>query len=308
MMFFMFPETRYTRLSSSSSGGSSINSRNDRDDNVVTQTTQSKTITGAAAAEKSEAPTLSSSPSNDHITLAASTHHRPIGRPSCAQFSLIPKLQFEGREILFRDIIAPIQIFTFPIICWVAFAFGFATNCLLALNLTQSQVFAAPPYLFNPAQVGFVNFAFVVGGVIGLLTAGPFSDWVSMRATIRNKGVREAEMRLIALVPYIAICLVGMVVTAVGYQRKWPWEAIVIIGYGFVGVECIAIPAIVISVCLWISSKGKVWRLANSEKYAVDCYKHLPGQIMVCATIVKNTWGVSYFYFFVPPLHFASTL
>jgi len=81
------------------------------------------------------------------------------------------------------------------------------------LNLTQSQVFAAPPYLFTPAQVGFVNFAFVVGGVIGLLTAGPFSDWVALRATARNKGVREAEMRLIALVPYVTIYLIEMIVS-----------------------------------------------------------------------------------------------
>ena len=52
----------------------------------------------------------------------------------------------------------------------------------------------------------------MVGGVIGLLTAGPISDSVSMRATVRNNGVREAEMRLIALVPFICIELVGMTV------------------------------------------------------------------------------------------------
>lgn len=74
-------------------------------------------------------------------------------------------------------------------------------------------MFAAPPYLFTPAQVGFVNFAFVVGGVVGLLTAGPVSDWFSMRATVKNGGVREAEMRLVALFPYLAICLVGMTVS-----------------------------------------------------------------------------------------------
>lgn len=28
------------------------------------------------------------------------------------------------------------------------------------------------------------------------------------------------------------------------------------------------------------------------EQYAIDCYKHIPGQIMVSATIVKNTFGV----------------
>ncbi len=39
-----------------------------------------------------------------------------------------------------------------------------------------------------------------------------------------------------------------MKVVAVGYQRKWPWEEIVIIGYGFAGIIVVAIPAILITV------------------------------------------------------------
>lgn len=221
-MVFMFPETRYNRPSTSSSSITSssandhpIGIEDEESINVVVQTSQksAEKLTQTQEEKKKATATLifSRMPSDDHVQDVS--YHRPVGRPSKAQFSLIPKSQFEGKETIFRDIIAPLQIFTFPIICWVAFAFSFATNCLLALNLTQSQVFAAPPYLFNPAEVGFVNFAFVVGGVIGLLTAGPFSDWVSMRATVKNKGVREAEMRLISLLPYIAICLVGMVVS-----------------------------------------------------------------------------------------------
>jgi hypothetical protein len=206
----MFPETRYNRPAAPSSSGSITSASDDKtlrmskdeEIHVASQTTQTK-----GPEEKG-----AKSQTKYHVHTAAD-RSRPVGRPSKEQFSLIPKAQFEAKDIIFRDIVAPIQIFTFPIICWVAFAFGFSTNCLLALNLTQSQVFAAPPYLFNPAQVGFVNFAFVVGGMIGLMTAGPFSDWVSMRATKRNNGVREAEMRLVALVPYIAICLVGMVVS-----------------------------------------------------------------------------------------------
>jgi MFS family permease len=116
--------------------------------------------------------------------------------------------------MVLRDIVSPLQIFAFPIVLWASLSMGFAANCLLALNLTQAQVFHPPPYNFNPAQIGFVNFAFVVGAIIGLLTAGPVSDWVSMRATRKNNGVREAEMRLIALVPFIVVCLVGMTVSA----------------------------------------------------------------------------------------------
>lgn len=290
MMIFMFPETRYIR---SISGRSSQTP----DSNTVTTSTKdaevSITQTTIQTTIKQEEDTLQpSTPKKTIDHVYASRTLRPVGRPSKAQFSLIPKPYWEGSLLLFRDFVSPVQIFTFPIVFWATFSFGFAANCLLALNLTESQVFAAPPYLFNPGQVGYVNFAFAVGAVIALLTAGPFSDWIALWAAKRNGGVREAEMRLWALVPYIAICLIGMTVSAVGYQRHWSWQVIVVVGYGFVGIEVIAIPAIVIS-------------------YAVDCYKHIPGQIMVSATIVKNTFGFGMIFFynnwavsagFIPPV------
>lgn len=217
-MFFIFPETRYRRTPETASGpepGTDITI------NSIEKTTVRQFLTQTTARIGSEtgsdAGSDDISPVRSHVASAEAhlTGNENLGKghPVRAQFSIVPEIEFDGAKILFRDILAPIQIFTFPIICWVVFSFGFATNCLLALNLTQSQVFAAPPYLFTTDKVGFVNFAFVVGGIIGLTTAGPFSDWVSMRATIRNGGVREPEMRLIALVPYIAICLVGMVVS-----------------------------------------------------------------------------------------------
>jgi hypothetical protein len=207
-MVFLSPETLYRRPDSTASDQSFSTGQTTPLESKVegVNMTQASSDTEKAPSSISK----SQQGSNDHVR---SLPERPVGRPSKHQFSLIPKPEFEGKDLIFRDILAPIQIFSFPIILWAAFSLGFAANCLLSLNLTQSQVFAAPPYLFTPAQVGFVNFAFVVGGVIGLLTAGPFSDWVSMRATVRNNGVREAEMRLVALVPYVCICLVGMTVS-----------------------------------------------------------------------------------------------
>jgi hypothetical protein len=45
-----------------------------------------------------------------------------------------------------------------------------------------------------------------------------------MKLTICNNGIREPEMRLVAMVPYIFIMILGNVVNAVGYQKKWPWQ------------------------------------------------------------------------------------
>jgi MFS family permease len=81
------------------------------------------------------------------------------------------------------------------------------------------------------------NFATLIGGTIGMLTAGPLSDWVSMRATRLNNGIREPEMRLPSLIPFVLCSLIGTLVTAYGYQHAWRWEIIVIIGYTMLGVQ-----------------------------------------------------------------------
>lgn len=59
-----------------------------------------------------------------------------------------------------------------------------------------------------------------------------------------------------------------------GVQDKWPWPAVVVVGFGLVGVQVVAIPTIVIT-------------------YAIDSYKPVTGEIMVIATVCKNTFGVS---------------
>ena len=136
------------------------------------------------------------------------------GAPSLSQrFSVFPKPDLYALKFIWRDLIAPLSIAFYPIILWASMAMGFAANCILNLNITQSQVFGAPPYNFSPSAVGLVNLAFVGGAAIGLMTAGPLSDWVSMRSTKRNQGIREPEMRLPALLPYIAACLVGNTVS-----------------------------------------------------------------------------------------------
>jgi len=80
------------------------------------------------------------------------------GRPSKAQFSVFQPTDPEAIKTVFRHIVTPIQIFFFPIVFWAAMSMGAAANALLDVNLTQSQVFSAPPYNFSPASVGFINF------------------------------------------------------------------------------------------------------------------------------------------------------
>ncbi|KAK3110093.1 hypothetical protein LTR53_015974 [Teratosphaeriaceae sp. CCFEE 6253] len=186
------------------------------------------------------------------------------GKPSKAQWSPIQKPDSRWLSFVVRDITTPFIVFFNPIVFWAALMLMGPADLLLMFNLTD----------------GYTNFAFFIGGIIGVLTAGPFSDWLARRATIKNNGIREAEMRLPALLPYCCIFLISHVVGAVGYEKLWPWQAIVVCGFGFCGLAVTSMPTIAIA-------------------YAVDCYKPISGEIMVVATVMKNVLGfcLSYWVF-----------
>lgn len=203
------------------------------------------------------------------------------GRPSKSQFTLFQKPDPRWKGFLVRDVLSPFRVFFYPIIFWAGLNVAGPANLLLFWNLTESAVLAAPPYNFSASAVGYSNFAFLVGGTIGLLTAGPFSDWVANRATRRNNGIREAEMRLPALIPFFVTTVIGIVVGGLGYQRQWSWPIILVFGYGLTGLSVTTIPTIAIA-------------------YAVDCYKPISGEIMVVATVLKNTCGFGMSYWVAP--------
>ena len=202
------------------------------------------------------------------------------GRPGKSQWMPIQKPDNKWLSFIVRDITTPVIIFFNPIVFWAALMLAGPADLLLLFNLSESGLLSSPAYGFGPGAVGYTNFAFFAGGIIGVLTAGPLSDWWARKATMKNNGIREAEMRLPALIPYSCFFIISHVVGAVGYQRLWPWPAIVVCGFGFSGLAVTSIPTIAIA-------------------YAVDCYKPISGEIMTVATVLKNVLGfcLSYWIF-----------
>jgi hypothetical protein len=145
------------------------------------------------------------------------------GTPSKKQFKL---WQLDGNNIktVLISFYIPWKLLTFPIVELAAFVVSWSASCFLTLNLTQSQAFARPPYNFNSQTIGFFNFAILIGSFIGLATNGLLSDWISMKATRKNRGIREPEMRLPAMIPYVIISIIGNFIVAFGYEYKWDWK------------------------------------------------------------------------------------
>ncbi|OBT79914.1 hypothetical protein VF21_01585 [Pseudogymnoascus sp. 05NY08] len=202
-----------------------------------------------------------------------------FGGPNRNQF--LPFSKYERNESLLQALWIPIRVTAFPIVQWASFVFSWSASCFLVANITQSAALAGPPWNFSAAAVGYTNLALFGGASIALVTAGPLSDWISMRATMHNNGIREPEMRLPTLILFSAAALLGGLIVSYGYQYGWPWEAIVILGYTLLGMQLAALAAI-------------------ATTYAIDSYKPVAGEFLISATVVKNLWGYGLSQFLNP--------
>ncbi|ORY10287.1 major facilitator superfamily domain-containing protein [Clohesyomyces aquaticus] len=225
--------------------------------------------------------TAASSDSEDNNIGAVSVGK---GRPAFKQFMPFQKPDSRWKMFVIRDTWTPIKVFFNPIILWAGLMLAGPADLVLFFNMSESVIFAAPPYLFNPQSVGYTNFAFVVGALIGLATAGPYSDWVAARAARKNNNIREAEMRLPALWGYMVVTMLALILGGCAYQYQWQWGLTIVFGYGLAGLSVTTVPTIAIA-------------------YAIDCYKPISGEIMVVATVCKNFIGFSYSYWIFDLAH-----
>ncbi len=277
LVFFLFPETKFTRSSpadtpSRSKPASLHPSLNEKLEQREGTLGHFSSITATSA--NTEGARLASTET------ATKDPYLGRGKPGKWQWRLFQPNTHPFRSI-FLDLWTPWKLFAFPIVEFAAFVVSWACSSFLVTNLTQSQVLAAPPYNMTPLVVGFTNFATLFGALFGLFTAGPLSDWISARSTRKNNGIREPEMRLPAMIPYVIIMFLGNIVVAVGYQRHWPWEVIVLIGYTCAGISVASLPGIV-------------------STYAVDSYKPVAGSLFVAITVNKNVWGYGLSKFITP--------
>ena len=211
LLVFFFPETRWHRPHPS--------------EMAHTETMSEENIESHTAVTDPEK--VGSSPSKHaELKIAETGAVDPFlgkGYPSKKQF-----MPFQSHPTPFKSLVSdfmiPWRLNLFPIVEFAAFVVSWSASSFLTINLTQAQNFAAPPYNFSSENVGFTNFALLIGTFIGLATNGKLSDWIASRSTKKNRGIREPEMRLPTLIPYVLIMLLGNFVVAFGYQYKWDWR------------------------------------------------------------------------------------
>lgn len=75
------------------------------------------------------------------------------GKPSRQQWKFSQQSDFGLRAVIL-DLWTPWKLFSFPIVLFASFVVSWSASNILILNLTQTQVFSAPPYNMSSQSVG----------------------------------------------------------------------------------------------------------------------------------------------------------
>lgn len=218
-VLFCFPETKWDRRDAKAIPKFTQLSEDVRGDSKPSRVhdhAKSQPMAGMELERKQDIQVLQDSPGS----LDARLSH---GKPCKAQWRLFQSAEHWPQSLV-SGFFLPWKLFFYPIVQFASFVVSFSSTCYLNITFIQAGAFGRAPYLFNSQQVGFTNFASLVGALLGLLTAGPASDMVSAALTKRNGGIREPEMRLLTMVPYVLIMILGNFVVAFGLQHLWDWR------------------------------------------------------------------------------------
>lgn len=125
-------------------------------------------------------------------------------------------------EPIWKIALRPVIVVLIPAVLWSTIAFGIGIGIFVVVSTTAATAYTQV-YHFTTWQVGLVWIASIIGNILGMPFGGYFSDWVANRATSKNGGIREPEMRLpavsIAMLCYPAsLLLYGL---GINYQVHW---------------------------------------------------------------------------------------
>ena len=178
----------------------------------------------------------------------------------------------------------PFMLITYPAVVWAGIVYGIQVMWLSLLATTQSEIFSVAPYNFSVANVGNINFAAFLGGILGMLWGGPVSDRCLLYLARRNSGIAEPEMRLwTMLVPGI-INSGGLLMYGLGAFYEQPWILSAGFGTGFIAFG--------------IGSGGAI-----AITYAVDCYSLVASEALVLMLFTRNLFGMGFTFAIQPWLN-----
>ncbi|KAL1601975.1 hypothetical protein SLS59_005141 [Nothophoma quercina] len=165
---------------------------------------------------------------------------------------------------------------TWPVVLYTGFSAGSYLIWFNILNATASLVLSDTPYFWGAEAVGLSYFAPMIGCGIGMLVAGRFSDYLTVKLARRNKGVSEAEFRLYPFIICMVLVPAAAILWGVGAAQQIHWFGL-LVGMG----------TLAFTTCLGFTL---------SINYLIDSYPGVCGDAMAATIIIRDTmmFAVSY--------------
>lgn len=130
-------------------------------------------------------------------------------------------------EPLWKIAIRPVFAVILPPVLWSTVSFGVGIGIFVVIGTTAATAFSQV-YRFTTWQIGVVWISSIIGNLLGMPFGGFLSDWVASRATRKNGGIREPEMRLPA-VGIAMFCYPGsLLLYGLGIHFKAHWMVAVL--------------------------------------------------------------------------------
>ncbi|KAB5515124.1 putative MFS transporter [Coniochaeta sp. 2T2.1] len=170
-------------------------------------------------------------------------------------------------ESIWKIAFRPVPVLLLPPVLWSTVSFGIGIGIFVILGTTAATAFSQI-YHFTVWQIGLVWISSIIGNLLGIPFGGYFSDWVANRATSKNHGIREPEMRL----PAVSIAMVAypgsLLLYGLGIQYEAHW--------------------IVPTLGMFLFSFGSSAAIGISVVYTIDCYRPIAGEIVVSQVVFKS--------------------
>ncbi|GAB7341200.1 hypothetical protein MBLNU457_7488t1 [Dothideomycetes sp. NU457] len=139
--------------------------------------------------------------------------------------------------------IRPFPLIAYPAVIFAFLGYAVSLAWLVAVNILNPFTLQAPPYNWSPAINGLINIPGLVGNLIGAFTGGWLVDKYCNWRSMKNKGVFEAETRLILLIIPVVIVPAGCILYGYGTQETLNWTTL-FFGVGMISVGLTATPII----------------------------------------------------------------
>ncbi|KAH8796970.1 serine/threonine kinase 16 [Hyaloscypha sp. PMI_1271] len=101
------------------------------------------------------------------------------------------------QDNIFKYLLGPFLTLLNPAACYAIITSGLLNAWYVGSAIIIAGIFSGPPWNFGPAQIGYIGAGPFIGGMIGSIFVGWFSDPIIKYMGKRNQGVYEPEFRLV---------------------------------------------------------------------------------------------------------------